>query len=134
MAEAQEQARSRSGSEKRQRRHSRPIRLDDGELAEVEEAASRRGLTFSSFSRAAMLSAARGEIGVTMPARSVRRPPIERELLARVLGQLGKIGSNLNQVGRAANMGRAEGEEIAAAVAEVRGAATAVMQAMGRRA
>ena len=116
---------SGSGSEKRQRTKLAMIRLTPAELAEAEEAASRAGLTLSSYGRAQMLSA--------LPPRSVRRPPVEKELLAKVLGQLGKAGSNLNQVARAANLGKDEFEEVQAAIAEVRLAAHAVMQALGRR-
>jgi hypothetical protein len=102
------------------------IRFDDDELARVEEAASRAGLAFASYGRAQMLGA---------PApRSVRRPPIEKELLARVLGQLGKVGSNLNQVARATNSTGAEIDEVRAAIAEVREAAQEVMRALGRSA
>ncbi len=116
---------SRSGSETRRRRHAKLIRFDDDELAKVEEAASRAGLALASFGRAQML----GQVG----PRSVRRPPIEKELLARVLGQLGKVGSNLNQVARAANTTGAEAEAISAAIVEVRAAAEEVMRALGRQ-
>jgi hypothetical protein len=115
---------SRSGSEKRRRHHTKLIRFDDDELAQVEESASRAGLTLSSYGRAQMLGA---------PApRSVRRPPFEKELLAKVLGQLGRIGGNLNQVAKAVNTTGAEEEEVRAVVAEVRAAAQEIMRALGR--
>jgi hypothetical protein len=116
--------RSRSGSENREREKVAMIRLTEAELDQAKEAASRAGLTLSSYGRAQMLSA--------LPVRSVRRPPIEKELLARVLGQLGKAGSNLNQVARSANIGKDDREDARAAIAEVRLAAHAVMQALGR--
>ncbi len=114
-----------SGSNKRQRNAAKLIRFSDDELALVEQAASRAGLTFSSYGRAQMLG--------HLPERSVRRPPIEKELLARILGQLGKAGSNLNQVARAANMDAAEVAQILAALAEVRDAVRVVTETMGRR-
>jgi hypothetical protein len=115
-----------SGSEKRQRTATKLIRFTPAELAQIEEAASRAGLTFASFGRAQMLSA--------LPPRSVRRPPVEKELLAKILGQLGKAGSNLNQVARAANIGRDQLEETRTAIAEVRLAVQAVMRMLGRQA
>jgi Bacterial mobilisation protein (MobC) len=103
-----------SGSDKRQRTEMKLTRFTLGELAEVEEAASRYGLTLASHSRAAQLSVARGSALTVTPARSVNRPPVEKEALARILGQLRKIGGNLNQVARAVNMSTADAAEIAA--------------------
>lgn len=124
---------TRSGSETRQRRHSRPIRLDDAELAICEEAASRLGVTFSSFARAAMLTTAQGK-AVGFPARSVRRPPVERELLAQTLGQLGKVGSNLNQI---AHQGHAHHQidmtAVEHAIGELRDMLPVLMDALGRK-
>lgn len=114
-----------SGSEKRQRTKMTMVRLTPAELAQVEEAASRAGLTVSSYARAQMLGAP--------PPRSVRRPPVEKELLARILGQLGKAGSNLNQVARAANLGKEDFDENRLANAEIMLAAQAVIQALGRK-
>ncbi len=116
--------RSRSGSETRQRRHTKLIRFDDAELAKVEASASQAGLTLASFGRAQML----GEVAI----RSVRRPAVEKELLAKVLGQLGKVGSNLNQVARAANTDGADAAEVRAVLAQIKEAAREVMQALGR--
>lgn len=117
---------SRSGSEKRQRKAVKLIRFSDQELAEIEEAASRAGLTFSSFGRAKMLG--------SVPVGSVRRPPIERELLARTLGQLGKVGSNLNQIARAAHLDRSDRAEIMDAVIELRGLLPQITEALGQKA
>jgi Bacterial mobilisation protein (MobC) len=114
-----------SGSEKRQRDKLAQVRLTSEELAKAQDAARRARLTLASYIRAQMLGAS--------PPRSVRRPPVEKELLARILGQLGKAGSNLNQVARAANMGRETMEDVRAALAEVRLAAFAVQQALGRQ-
>ncbi len=73
--------------------------------------------------------------GLTKPkTRSMRRPAIEQELLARVLGQLGKIGSNLNQIAHAANMDEQPGLELDLALAELRGLVPVILEAMGRRA
>ena len=39
----------------------------------------------------------------TAGARAVKRPRIEREQLAKLLGEIGKLGSNVNQIARWAN-------------------------------
>jgi hypothetical protein len=89
--------RGRSGSEKRRRGVPVGFRATEGELAEIDALAERAGLTRSSFARASMLAAPE------MPA--TRRPPVEREVLAAILAQLGKCGSNLNQIARQLNSG-----------------------------
>lgn len=117
----------RSGSEKRQRTASILIRLTDEERAAVEDAASRAGLTLASYARGQML-------GGPQP-RAGRRPPIETRQLARILGELGKIGSNINQLARAKNMDfltpadRADLEAETQALRALRGY---LMEALGR--
>jgi hypothetical protein len=91
------------------------------------------GLTLASYSGAAQLSVARGSALTVTPARSVNRPPVEKEPLARILGQLARIGGNLNQVAQAVNMSTADAAEIPAAVRKVRAMAQVVMEALGRR-
>ena len=65
--------------------------------------------------------------------RQVRRPPVERRELARLLAELGHIGGNLNQLAKAANTGvvTCDGEIEAAlgGLAEVR---NAILKALGR--
>jgi hypothetical protein len=134
VKDEKEGPKGRSGSETRQRKAAKLTRYLPDELAEIEEAASRAGVTFSSFVRAASLTAARGgPKGVSLPVRSVRRPPVERELLARLLGQLGKVGSNVNQIARAANRKQNDETEIAETMQAVREAAQAIMKAMGQQ-
>jgi len=115
----------RSGSENRKRSTPVTSRYDDEELQELDRAASLAGLTRAGFQRTQSLT--------TPKTRSTRRPPIEREELARLLGHLGKVGSNLNQVAHAANIDQADETEIRAAVADIRAAAKLVMIVMGRR-
>ena len=62
------------------------------------------------FARAAALHAAKAR--VPEPPKAIRRPgrrkpTYDTELLAKILGQLGKIGSNVNQLAKAANGGGA---------------------------
>lgn len=119
--------RRHSGSEKRQRTAAILVRLTPEERAAAEEAASRAGLSLASFARGQMLGG--------RPPRAARRPPVEKAQLALILAQLGKIGSNLNQIARASNMGlfgpgdyEVLREETAALVA----ARSALMAALGR--
>jgi hypothetical protein len=73
------------------------IRLSPDERAAIDGAADRAGLTTGSYARQVLLGA---------PApRQVRRPPIERRELARLLGELGHVGGNLNQIARDMNFG-----------------------------
>ena len=119
------QPKRRSGSENRKRSTPVTSRYDDDELQELDQAASLAGLTRAGFQRTQSLAAPK--------TRAIRRPPIEKEELARLLGQLGKVGSNLNQIAHAANMDQAEDAQINLAVAEVRQAAQMIMIVMGRR-
>lgn len=86
-----------SGSEKRIRTHVRALRLCDDELHKLNIRAAEAGLPVGTYLRLMAL----GEAG----PRARRRPVIERELLARLLGHIGKVGSNLNQLAAAANSG-----------------------------
>jgi hypothetical protein len=113
-----------SGSEKRQRTELAMVRLTPAEKTAVEDAADKAGLSVASYSRLQMLGAP--------PPRGARRPPVEKQMLAKVLGQLGKIGSNLNQVARSANMGEDDLAETRQALSEVRLATLAVLAALGR--
>ena len=117
--------RPRSGSNKRQRNITKLVRLNESESAAVEEAASRAGLTFASYARTQML-------GRPVPD-SVKRPPVEKELLAKSLGQLGKVGSNLNQIAHAANIGETVCTEINQVLDEVRQLAAQIKTALGRK-
>jgi hypothetical protein len=117
-------AKSRRGSETRRKSHPVTSRYDDVELAELDAAASRAGLTRGGFQRVQSLT-------IPPRTRSVRRAPVEKEELGRILGQLGKIGSNLNQLARAFNRDRPETEELGAALAELRGLVPTIRVALG---
>jgi hypothetical protein len=66
--------------------------------AVIDEAATRAGLSIGAYLRALALGSA--------GPRAVRRPPVERRELARLLGHLGKVGSNINQLAYAYNRDR----------------------------
>jgi hypothetical protein len=119
------QPRKRSGSENRQRGGFIGFRATAAERAELDALAERAGLSLSSYVRGCALSAP--------TTRAVRRPTVERAALSQILAQLGKCGSNLNQIARVLNSGGDEPYDIADAVAEFRAACGAVMGAMGKR-
>ena len=113
------------GSEKRARTAHLTIRLTPGERAYIDEAADRAGLMTGSYARGMVL-------GGPAP-RQARRPPVERRELARLLGELGKIGGNLNQLARAANTGVVVYEnEIDTALRGLAEVRDAILKALGR--
>jgi hypothetical protein len=71
------------------------VRCSKEEYAAIRDAADRAGLAIGAFLRAQAL----GNPG----PRAVRRPPVEKTQLARLLGQHNKVGSNLNQLTHAYN-------------------------------
>lgn len=115
------------GTEIRIRSTHLTIRLSPDERAAIDEAADRSGLTAGSYARRTILGAE--------PPRQVRRPPVERRELARILGQLGHIGSNLNQIARAANSGeQVDVIDLAAEMKALEVVRAAILHALGRSA
>jgi len=74
------------------------FRCTDAEHAEILRRADRAGYPPGTFARACVL----GSPG----PRAQRLPPTNKHLLVKLLGQLGKIGSNINQIARAINSGK----------------------------
>jgi hypothetical protein len=115
-----------SGSQKRQRVKSLQIALTLEEFMVVRERAADAGLSLSSYGRAALL-------GGPGP-RARRSPPLNAELLAHAVAQLNKAGSNLNQIARILNAGRAVGsKEAVEALADTRSAVVRILDIVGRR-
>jgi len=102
-----------------QRRRARfvGIRLDEEEFARLDGRARDAGLTAGAFLR----SCALGDAG----PRAKRRPPIEREELARLSAAVGRVGNNVNQIAHALNAG---GDVVPA---EIKSAIGAVMETLG---
>ena len=118
--------RKRSGSETRQRGPAVPVRFLPEERALVDEKASAVGLSLASFLRACALG--------TPGPRAKRRPPVEMEALARATAALNKAGSNLNQIARILNAGRAAGaRESVEALNETRAAIARILEIVGRK-
>ncbi len=115
------------GTEKRVRNRHLTIRLSDEERAAIDAAAERAGLMPGSFARQVLLGA---------PApRQVRRPPVEKRELARLLGELGRIGGNINQIARSLNAGvMVFTGEIDTALGGLREMRAAILKALGRAA
>jgi hypothetical protein len=113
------------GSEKRVRTRHLTIRLSPDERTEIDDDARRAGLTAGSHARNVLLDA---------PApRQVRRPPIERQEVVRLIGQLGYIGNNLNQIARALNSGdEADQQALIQALTDLRSLRDAALTALGR--
>ncbi len=102
------------------------VRCTEKEHAAISEKAEQAGLSVGAFLR----SQALGEAG----PRAVRRPPIERKELARLLGWLGKLGSNVNQLARGFNRDRVMPgfPELLAIRREVGEMRAALIKALGR--
>jgi hypothetical protein len=113
------------GSEKRARSTHITIRLTPDEREKIDGASERSGLTSGSYVRQVLL-------GVGTP-RQVRRPPIERRELARLLGELGHVGGNLNQLAHRFNSGLpTDRAEILDAIRSLGPVRDAIMKALGR--
>ncbi len=78
------------------------IRVSDAELAALKSLAAARGLSLSDLLR-------RAALGIRMPVR--RFDQADAVVLVRTLGELGRIGGNLNQLVRRANAGKLAGHD-----------------------
>jgi hypothetical protein len=114
------------GSSKRQRTKFVIARLTPNEHADITALADKRGMSPGALIRQTLLN--------VPPGPNVRRPTVDAKLLAQVLAEVGKIGSNINQIAYHLNAGRpgdrVEGslEESLRELLEWR---TALMQALG---
>ena len=119
--------RSRRGSETRKKTRPVTSRYDAAEFAELDEAASRAGLTRASYQRVQSLA-------TTPKTRSTRRAPIEREALAKIPGQLGKIGGNMNQIAHASHLGLGVEAQFVGTMKDLRATLPVMLEALGRKA
>ena len=113
-----------SASQTRQRAKVLQVRLTPDESAAIEAKAHTTGLSLSGYARQTLL----GE-----PTQRTRRakPSPDVQALAILLGQLGKAGSNLNQLARLGNRGQPIPlPELMETLAAVRAAAEKVRQAL----
>lgn len=114
-----------SGSDKRQRTKRHTDRYTTDEFNAIAAKADRAGLSFSAFVRASLL----GDAG----PRAQRRPPADHKALRQLLGHVGRIGNNINQIARALNTGGvvsdAELHEALTAYLDIR---DAIFKALGK--
>jgi len=87
-----------SGSNKRKRHYTLSARFDADEAKRVRSNAAKAGVAVAAMIRQAVLG--------LPPPRAARRPSVDHQAVGRLLGELGKIGSNLNQIAKHANAGR----------------------------
>lgn len=85
----------RRKSEKRQRGVVKGIRFLEDEFNAAAANASAAGMSFGAYVRAA----ATGNAG----PRAQRRLPVDAQLLRETLGQIGRVGNNVNQLAYQAN-------------------------------
>lgn len=95
----------RSGSETRKRLRLRTLRFTADEDAAIAQMAAASGCSFAELVRHALFNAP--------PPRAARRPLVQDQAVARLMGELarlkaeaGKHGSNLNQIAHHLNAGR----------------------------
>ncbi|MBR0967086.1 hypothetical protein JQ554_28110 [Bradyrhizobium diazoefficiens] len=102
------------------------VRCTAQERTAIDASATKAGLSIGAYLRVLALGSA--------GPRAVRRPPIERKELARILGHLGKVGSNLNQLAHAFNQsGRTPAlSELVTMREQVMELRDALMKALGR--
>lgn len=106
-----------SASQKRERAKVLQVRLSPEEHAKVAAAVSASGLSLSGYARETLL-------GEPTPRTRRAKPGPDIKLLAVLLGKLGMIGSNLNQLARLGNQGQfIPPTELKAALAAVEAAA-----------
>ena len=120
-------AKNRSGSEVRKRPRQTLVRWDGDEFEIVDGRAAAKRLTVPSWLRELALEEA------ARHTRPTRRAGADRQLLAKILGQLGKIGSNLNQITRRANIDPGERAEIGATHAQLRAMLPLILEALGSK-
>jgi hypothetical protein len=117
---------SRSGSETRQRGPKINFRVTEIERAKIQAAADHAGLTVGSYVRSRSLK--------VPTTRAVRRPPVATAQLAQLLGLVGAAGGDLQRIAKGLDgSGAAPDTEIHAALAALREAASAILQALGKR-
>lgn len=115
---------ARSGSETRQRSVILKARFNDEEAQAVRAMAERAGVSLGALMRHALLN--------IQPPRAARRPSVELQAAARVLAQLGKIGSNINQLAHYAHLGRYQTDSVEMALRDLSELRIACLKALGQ--
>jgi hypothetical protein len=100
------------------------VRVTAADRARIMEKAQESGLKIGGYLRALALGSA--------GPRAVKRPRVEREQLARILGETGKLRSNVNQIAKWSNTEKASASlaELAQIRADIAAMREAVMKAL----
>lgn len=115
----------RRRSEKRQRNKITPVRWAAEEFNEVAAKADKAGLPLGAYLR-------RMALGHAGP-RAQRRPPADHVALRQILGQLGRVGNNINQIARSINYGDpCDLPELKAALKDYMAIRDAIYDALGK--
>ena len=113
-----------SVSQNRNRRRSLKTATTDAEAEEIEAKARAAGVSVAGYLRESALER-------ETPGTQRSAPLPERQALVRLLGQLGMVGSNLNQLTKLGNQGQPLPMlELSATLAAIRLAAEQVRQAL----
>lgn len=112
-----------SGSDTRQRRKTLSARFNDQEAEAIRQLADRAGLPVASFIRSRTLN-------VPLP-RQTRRPTVNHQMAARLLGELGRIAEALRAAAAAGGLDAAD-PALAAAFRDLAEMRTVCFQVMGR--
>jgi hypothetical protein len=120
-----DEVKGRSGSQKRKARAQVKVNCTPEQKAAIAEIADATGLSSAAMCLHVLLHE---------PFPKRHRPAVDTKLLAKVLAELGKIGSNINQIAYHLNAGR-PGEvmegSVESALSELLEWRTALMQALG---
>jgi mobilization protein NikA len=113
-------------SETRKRQYRVTIRLNEAEATELNKRADDSRLTLAGYFRSAVLN--------TPPPPQSRRPPVDRKELGKLLGAIGRIGNNINQLAKIANAGSwPEGKSLHKACEDIQWIRHTLMEALGTK-
>lgn len=114
------------GTDKRQRRKIIAVRCLGDEFDRIAEKADKSGLAVGAFLRSA---------GLDNPGpRARRKVPVDRKLLLQAMGEIGRIGNNLNQIAKVLNSGgQPQPDELKEVLRQTAAIQNAIRQALGKR-
>ena len=115
---------SRSGSHNRKRRKLLSARFNEQEALALRQRADRAGIPLSAYMRSAALG--------TPEPRAARRPTVNHQLVARLLGELGRIADELHRAAEAGDL-TPSNPEVAAAMRDLAEMRAVCLEALGRQ-
>ena len=116
-------ARKSSGSESRKRGAILQARFSPDEADEIRARADRAGTSVGSLIRSAVLGAE--------PVRATRRPTVNQQTVARLLGELGQVAQRFREAAKVADQ-RKSSKIIEAAARDLSEMRTVIFEALGR--